>query len=50
MYGTGTATGGATALAVTGLAVGSQVLLAIGILMAGILLIALVSKNPNHRP
>lgn len=50
MYGNGSVAGGATALAMTGLAAGSWVLAAVGIICAGAILIALVRKNSKVRP
>lgn len=49
MYGTETTAGSAT-LAATGLATGSIILASIGIILAGIALIALVRKNGNTKP
>jgi len=49
MYGTETTAGSAT-LAATGLATGSMILAAIGIILAGIALISLARKNGKHRP
>lgn len=51
MYGNITATGvGGGTLAATGMAVGSWVLLAVGIIFAGAAICALIKKNSKHRP
>lgn len=51
IYGSNTAAGvaGAT-LASTGLAVGSWVLLAVGVIFAGIAIYTLIKKDSKHRP
>jgi LPXTG-motif cell wall-anchored protein len=41
---------GATALAYTGLSVGSSLLTALGIMLIGVALLALLRKNPTVRP
>jgi LPXTG-motif cell wall-anchored protein len=49
MYGAG-ATGGGSALAMTGLATGSWILFAVGLVFAGVAVIALVKRHSSNRP
>lgn len=50
MYGNDTTVAGIATLPVTGALIGSQVLMVVGLLLAGIALVLLVRRNAKHRP